>query len=101
MNIQLIHDLTPPSLVDICQAISQALSSEELNSEALLELIQLRDKQIIDYLASLPEAERKQYAAKELEVNKLLVQTTSVMQAEQKKVLLGLVRGKSAVSQYR
>lgn len=101
MKVQLVHDLTPLSLVETCQAISQTLSSEEIDSQVLLTLVAQRDKQITEHLASLPTAERRQYALKELDVNNKLLQTASAMQAKQKEVLLGLVRGKSAVSQYR
>ena len=101
MKVQLVHDLTPPSLFETCQAISQVLASEEIDSQVLLTLVAQRDKQITEHLASLPTAERKQYALKELDVNNDLLQTASQMQVKQKAVLLGLVRGKSAVSQYR
>lgn len=84
-----------------CQAIAELLSAEELDSQALLDLAQERDKIISEYLPSLQNEEKKAYINKELEVNNRLVEITETLQQEQKQLLLGLVRGKSAVSQYR
>ena len=100
-DISLVHDLTPPSLMDNCQAIAELLAAEELDSEALLKLVQERDQIISEYLPSLQNEEKKAYINKELEVNNKLVEITESLQQDQKQLLLGLVRGKSAVSQYR
>ena len=100
-ELQLIHDLTPPSLTENCQAISETLSAEELDSQRLMELVEERDKLIQEHLPSLQNEEKNAYINKELEVNKQLLERAHKLQTEQKKLLLGLVRGKSAVSQYR
>ena len=87
--------------MDNCQAIAELLAAEELDSEALLKLVQERDQIISEYLPSLQNEEKKAYINKELEVNNKLVEITESLQQDQKQLLLGLVRGKSAVSQYR
>lgn len=87
--------------MDNCQAIAAQLSAEELDSQVLLTLVQERDQLISEYLSSLQNEEKKAYINKELEVNNKLVEITESLQQEQKQLLLGLVRGKSAVSQYR
>lgn len=84
-----------------CQAISDLLNAEELDSQRLLELVQERDQLILEYLPSLQKDEKNAYINKELEINKNLLDCAHKLQAEQKKLLLGLVRGKSAISQYR
>jgi len=100
-NITLVHDLTPSSLEDNCRAISTLLSNDDYDADALLELVQERDKLILEYLPTLQKEDKKEYINKELEVNNKLVEITSNLQKEQKKLLLGLVRGRSAVSKYK
>lgn len=104
-EVSLIHDLTPPCLTEISRAIELLLRAEEVNTDELLEKVQERDKIIQDYLSSFRETEqneeKKAYINKEIEVNDKLVEITTKLQAEQKQKLLGFVRGKSAISQYK
>lgn len=87
--------------MDNCQAIAELLAAEELDSDELLKLVQVRDQLITEYLSSLQNEEKKAYINRELEVNNELLGLTVDLQQGQKKLLLGLVRGKSAVSRYR
>lgn len=100
-QISLIHDLTPFSLEANCQAISDLFAQDELDTDALLKLVQERDELILKHLPTLQSEEKKKYINKELEVNNKLVEITSHLQKEQKQRLLGLVRGRSAVSKYK
>lgn len=104
-KISLIHELTPSCLTETSRAIEQLLCSEEINTDELLEKVQERDKLIQDYLSSFQEKvqdeEKKAYINKEMEVNDKLVEVTKEHLAEQKQKLLGFVRGKNAISQYK
>jgi hypothetical protein len=99
-NLILDHELTPPQLQDINQAILELVTEESVNEAELLRLVSLRDDTIQNYLKDCNEETRKAFAEAELQVNGLLIAYANKLFNASLKQLSGLIRGRKAVKKY-
>jgi hypothetical protein len=100
-NDYLSHALTPDELGAINRSICAVLETEELDDQALRDLVNQRDEFIQEHLKHLIKAERKEFAEAELPINKKLHAAVQALFANSLAELSGLVRGLKAVKKYK
>lgn len=97
-----------PSDVDLAlkiehqnQLIETALQDSEVDSQALLRLVAVREQLVSDHLSQLAEGERKSYVEKELEINQTLLRKITPLFEQSQQVLSKFVKDAKAVRKYR
>ncbi|MCV2885466.1 hypothetical protein OE749_12245 [Aestuariibacter sp. AA17] len=101
INLHLDHDSTPDSLRIVNQEIYEALELEEVDEASVLSIIEKRHHLIESILASLPEAEKREFAKSEMQANKVLTEHVKSLLSESLSSIASLKRGQKAVKKYR
>ena len=96
------HPETPTLLREINEKIAATLeSSSDSRFSELQQLIIDRDVVITTYLESLEDAEKRQFAIRELDVNNSLKDIVRKMLEDAKDEVTHFVRSKSAAEKYK
>jgi len=99
---ELNHSLTPEALRDLNANIVAQLDKEDPTDYAELKALLLqRDKVINAHLHSLHDDEKRQFAQKEIVVNRSLEQVAQSLLQSSKEEIIQFVRGKAAVKKYK
>lgn len=94
------HESTPPELAALNQRLVDLINASETDANSLLACVEERDSLITDWLAQLPEQDKKQFAIRESEVNNNLTCVCKDLMNAVEKDLLKVKRGRKAVKSY-
>jgi hypothetical protein len=100
-KLTLIHEYTPPILLDVTQQLEKVLSEKEPDDERLLLLVNLRDDVLAQFLQTLDEVEKQNFVQAELITNKRLTDSAQKLLNSSLSVLTKHVRGQKAVKKYK
>lgn len=96
----LMHAHSPSALTEINTHLTTMASADELDVDKLSEMAHHRALTVEGLLTELPEEQRQAFARAELSINRQLEAYFLVLQQSVKKEILGVTKGKNAVSKY-
>lgn len=100
-KLTLDHAFTPIPLKSINCELSELTIDNDPDESKFLKLVTERDNFIQNFLETLPDDDKKNFANAELHVNGALVAYAEASFKASLKQLSGLVRGRKAVKKYK
>jgi hypothetical protein len=95
------HSFTPLPLESINRELSELEADNDSDDSTFLKLVIAREEFILKYLQTLPDEEKTNFVAAELQVNGALVAYAEESFKASLKQLSDIVRGRKAVKKYR